>query len=316
VNVELLQLLKAARGEFIAFEALGESPESVIRDLDEWTRFGYEIERHPYHGAAYRGPAARLCPDLIEWRLGARCVGRRIAVWDRVASTNDIAARAGRSAANEGLVVLAESQTAGRGRRGRFWTAPPCSSVLMSVLLFPERPLDDPGWLTALGAVATAEVAERATQRSAAIKWPNDVRVDGRKVAGVLVERGSASILGIGVNVNTQAHEFPDEIRTAAGSLRMARGEPLDRSEIARELVLRIDELYDQGRRLGPGALSLLWRDRLEALGRLVHVHSARGLVEGRLVDADLTAGLLIETAEGSTVGVTHAEIQSLREQR
>ena len=127
-----------------SLETLGAAPR---RDLDELESFGFALERHPYQGVAYRGPSARLCPDQIEYELGTQRIGRRIAVWNRVTSTNDLAAR-GRFAANEGLVILAESQTAGRGSRGRRWTAPAGTSLLMSVLLFPPEPLTDPAWLT------------------------------------------------------------------------------------------------------------------------------------------------------------------------
>ena len=157
--------------------------------------FGFGVEQHPYRGVAYRGPAERLCPDQIEHGLATVRIGRRIAVWNRVTSTNDLAARAGVSSSNDGLVILAEEQTAGRGRRGRSWMAPAGSSILMSVLLFPPSNLAVPeaafgcAWLTALAAVATAEVVTAWTGRHARIKWPNDVRIDGRKIAGILVER-------------------------------------------------------------------------------------------------------------------------------
>ena len=117
----------------------GRPRRASVGDLDALEAFGFALERHPYRGVAYRGPADRLCPDQIEDGLETRRVGRRIAVWNRVTSTNDLAVRASASTANEGLVVLAEEQSAGRGRRGRAWTAPPGSSILMSVLLFPPR---------------------------------------------------------------------------------------------------------------------------------------------------------------------------------
>ena len=187
-------------GEYVPLDGLGPDTDRVRADLEALAAFGFGIERHPYRGAAYAGPADRLCPDQIEHELATRRIGRRIAVWSRVASTNDLAAQAGRSASNEGLVVMAEEQTAGRGRRGRSWTAPPRSSILMSVLLFPPPDLAPAvpesafgcAWLTAMGAVATAEVVSAWTGREAAIKWPNDVRVDGRKIAGILVERPSS----------------------------------------------------------------------------------------------------------------------------
>jgi BirA family biotin operon repressor/biotin-[acetyl-CoA-carboxylase] ligase len=156
VNIPLLRRLRDAAGRFVPLVELGSAIDQVQSDLEELAAFGFGLERHPYWGVAYRGPADRLCPDQIEDDLGTRRIGRRIAVWNRVASTNDIAVRAAASTANEGLVVLAEEQSAGRGRRGRSWTAPAGSSVLMSVLLFPPAELTETAWLTALGAVATA----------------------------------------------------------------------------------------------------------------------------------------------------------------
>ena len=151
LNIPLLDRLRAA-SDFVPAAELAE-PGGRLRladDLDALEAFGFEIERHPYLGAAYRGPASRLCPDQIEHELGVRRIGRRIAVWNRLGSTNDVAARGARATANDGLVVLAEEQTTGRGQRGRIWTAPPRSCILMSVLLFPPAQLspigrDSPG---------------------------------------------------------------------------------------------------------------------------------------------------------------------------
>ena len=128
MNIELLLRLRAADGSFVPLLTLGTNPDAVRRDLDELETFGFELERHPYQGVAYRGPAARLCPDQIEREPRPTHVGRRIVVWNRVTSTNDLAARAAQSRANDGLVILAEEQTAGRGRQGRSWVAPACWS--------------------------------------------------------------------------------------------------------------------------------------------------------------------------------------------
>ena len=225
VNIPLLRRLRDAQGAFVMADELGDDLAGVRGDVEELRRFGFEIEEHPYGGFAYRAPAARLCPDQIEFELRTRLVGRRIAVWNRVGSTNDVAARGAGSIANEGLVVLAEEQTAGRGRRGRAWTAPAGSSLLMSVLLFPPEPTADPGWLTALAALAVVEVVAAWSGRDARIKWPNDVRVDGRKIAGILVERGPGAVIGIGLNVNIRLDQFPDELRDSATSLRILTGD-------------------------------------------------------------------------------------------
>jgi BirA family biotin operon repressor/biotin-[acetyl-CoA-carboxylase] ligase len=322
LNVPLLHRLRRAGGDYRPLRELGASLEEVQRDLDALSSFGFAIERHPYRGAAYRGPAEQLCPDQIEHDLATGSIGRRIAIWNRVPSTNDVAARAGASAANDGLVVLAEEQIAGRGRLGRSWVSPARSSILMSILLFPPPPLAgvEPEsaygcpWLTALGAVATAEVVASWTDRKATIKWPNDVRVGGRKVAGILVERvlapraapappepaatltGLGVVIGIGLNANVEETDFPDELRPTATSLLIERGgDRVDRSELCRDLIRRLDYWYEASRESGPQVLNLPWRNLSEHLGRIVNIATAGRSVTGRVVDMDLILGLCVD---------------------
>ncbi len=294
VNIPLLRRLRDAQGAFVSPAELGEDLAGVQGDVDELRRFGFAIEEHPYGGFTYRAPAARLCPDQIEFELRTRLVGRRIAVWNRVGSTNDVAAHGAGSIANEGLVVLAEEQTAGRGRRGRAWSAPAGSSLLMSVLLFPPEPTADPGWLTALAALAVVDVVAAWSGRDARIKWPNDVRVDGRKIAGILVERGPGAVVGIGLNVNISHDQFPEELRDSATSLCILTGGRSDRSELARALIERIDAWYDIGRTHGPQALTPRWRETSEHRGQTVEVSTTTGTVRGRLDDLDLLYGLTL----------------------
>jgi BirA family biotin operon repressor/biotin-[acetyl-CoA-carboxylase] ligase len=309
VNIALLRRLREADGAFIASANLGAGGHEQLAELEA---FGFRFERHPYLGVAYRGPAHRLCPDQIEWALEPRRVGRRIAVWDRVRSTNDLAGRAAASRTNDGLVVLAEEQTAGRGRRGRTWSAPARSSVLMSALLFPPEPVAGPEWLTALGAVATAVTVEEWTSRPARIKWPNDVRVDGRKIAGILVERGQGSVIGIGLNVNLAEGDFPEDIRALCTSIAILTGDQADRSEVARTLIRHLDEFYCLGLAEGPESLGSRWRARFEAMGRTVLVQTPSLAISGRLVDADLLRDLTIAPDEGPALTIPLRDVLSL----
>jgi BirA family biotin operon repressor/biotin-[acetyl-CoA-carboxylase] ligase len=305
VNIALLDRLKRASG-FIPWDRL----DADHSDLDELEAFGFCFERHPYHGVAYRGPSPRLCPDQIEWELNTRVIGRRVAVWNRVVSTNDLAAKASVSSSNNGLVILAEEQTHGRGRRGRAWSSPPGSSILMSVLLFPTPALDDLGWLTALGAVAAAEVVSQFEGLDARIKWPNDVRVGGRKLAGILVERGQGTVLGIGLNVNVG--EFPGEIRDSATSLQRLLGRPLDRSEIARALIQRLDFHHAQAVASGAGSLNDSYRKLSEHFSHMVEVSATSASLVGRLVDLDLRNGLTLELAPGETRQVAGRDVAAI----
>ncbi len=281
MNAELLYLLSSQAGTYLPVtelsRRLGLPVERVQADLDELERFGFGLERVPYTGVRYLHPARRLCPDQIEWQLGTRQIGRSIAVWYRVSSTNDVAAAASHTPSNHGLVVLAEHQSAGRGRFGRCWLAPPETAILMSVLLFPPPGARSLAMLTALGAVAVAELIRDELKLAATIKWPNDVLVGGRKVCGVLVEelarrrrrplKGAPTgqrlapvhprvadrpvVVGIGLNVNLPASQFPPELAQSATSLMALCGQALDRSELARSLIRRLDQLYcdaiDQG---------------------------------------------------------------------
>jgi BirA family transcriptional regulator, biotin operon repressor / biotin---[acetyl-CoA-carboxylase] ligase len=325
LNIPLLVRLRAAAGDYVPLGDLGPDLERVRLELDALASFGFGIEQHPYRGAAYGGPAARLCPDQIEHELATRRVGRRIAVWNRVTSTNDLAARAGTSLSNDGLVVLAEEQTDGRGRRGRSWTAPRCSSILMSVVLFPPPhlapALPDASFgcarLTALGAVSAAEVVTAWTGRDATIKWPNDVLIDGRKIAGILVERALAAgqpgltralgppaevtwgaVIGIGLNVNLTRDAFPPALTRVATSLQIeGGGAPIDRSEVARHLIRRLDHWYDASRSQGVEILNTPWQARSEHLGRIVRIATTSGSLSGRLVAIDLRLGLTLAGA-------------------
>ena len=315
MNIALLTRIRESGG-YTPLDLLRLEWPETERELAELESFGFQFSRHPYLGIAYAGPAARLCPDQIEYELGTRWVGQRIAVWDRVSSTNDLAARAARSQANGGLVILADSQTAGRGRRGRSWSAPAESAILASVLVFPPGPIADVSWLTALGAVAVAEAVEAELGMTLQIKWPNDVRHRGRKVAGILVERrGPAAIIGIGVNVNLPQAAFPPELREVATSLQAITGRPIDRSELARRLIQRLDSHYGEAvSRNSNLALNLGWRNRLEPLGRMVRLQLTTEVLEGRLLDADLELGVAVLDASGVTHRLGHDKILAFEE--
>jgi BirA family biotin operon repressor/biotin-[acetyl-CoA-carboxylase] ligase len=172
-------------------------------------------------------------------------------------------------------------------------------------VLFPPARLSGAGWLTALGAVAVAEALERHAGLPARIKWPNDVRVGGRKIAGVLVERrGSAGhVLGLGLNVNVAGDELPQELRDVATSVRIEAGRPGDRSEWARWVIRAIDEHYARGLEGEGVALLGGWLGRLEALGRPVRLETRRGVVAGVLRGVDPEGGLEVEV-EGVGVRV------------
>ena len=158
----------------------------------------------------------------------------------------------------EGAVAATDHQTEGKGRHGRSWVAPPETSVLASVMLRPpkERHLPE---LSLVAAVAAAEAIEEATGLTAQIKWPNDVMLNRRKVAGILSELSDDSVVvGVGINVNQTRDELPDDTTTPAGSLRSLTGQTLDRARLLGSLLVRLERSYDGWRH---GGLDELYAD-------------------------------------------------------
>ena len=195
----------------------------------------------------------RFDPDVLRAALPEGVVvGRQVLVFEETDSTNDLAARAGEDGLPEGLTIFAESQRAGRGTSGRRWVSPPRQSLLFSVLLRPKGvPLGRWPELTFCAALAVAEAAEQVTGEAAGIKWPNDVLLGGRKVAGILLESHRRQtpgfvVIGIGLNVLQREADFDPEIRGRAGSLANAAGagRKLERERVAATVLERLGEIY------------------------------------------------------------------------
>ena len=220
-----------------------------------------------------------------EWRLDTLRVGRRVLLYDRVDSTNNLAAALAADPANDGTVVLANEQAAGRGQHGRTWQCPPGVGVLMSVLIFPPPELRRPSILTAWAAVAVCETIRRCTTLQAKIKWPNDILIQGRKVCGILIEQARGTVAGIGLNVSQSPESLARAGLPAAGSLACFTDRPLDREEVARQLVEQLDEEYDRMCQGDLDTLEARWKRRLGLLGRPVAVECLDGVRRGRLCE-------------------------------
>jgi BirA family biotin operon repressor/biotin-[acetyl-CoA-carboxylase] ligase len=219
------------------------------------------------------------------WTLDTRRLGRRVLVFDRLDSTSNVAAALAESADNDGVTVLADEQTSGRGQHGRTWTCPPGSGILLSVLLFPPPELRRPAVLTAWAAVSVCETILELTGLPASIKWPNDVLIRGRKVCGILIEQGRGTVVGLGLNVNQTAESFAEAGLTEAASLAVFTGERRDCAAVARRLIHQLDKQYDG---LCAGDLATLeanWTGRLGLVGHDVIAECADGPRYGRLCE-------------------------------
>lgn len=235
-----------------------------------------------------------------ERTLPTRHVGRRIRYYDRVDSTNSVAARLADDPANDGVAVLAGEQTAGRGQHGRSWQCRPGDGVLLSVLLFPPQALRRPAVLTAWAAVSVCETARRLTGLTARIKWPNDVLIRGRKVCGILIEQGRGAVAGVGLNVRQAAEYFAVAGLPHGASLAQFTDAELDARSAAEMLLHQMDEEYT---RLLGGDLATLaaaWKGHIGLLGQDVIAERYDGSTHrGRLLELGFD-GVLLERS-GST---------------
>ncbi|MFL5869206.1 MAG: biotin--[acetyl-CoA-carboxylase] ligase [Thermoleophilaceae bacterium] len=221
--------------------------------------------------------------------MRTRSVGTPRAHFRTVDSTNEQAKALALDGAPHGTLVTADEQTAGRGRQGRVWTAPPRSSLLMSLLL---RELDERHALLPLAAaVAVCEALEPLECR---VKWPNDVWIDGRKLAGILLEgrpQDGWAVLGIGLNVNLQPEDLPEELRETATSIAAAAGEPRDLEDQLAALLRSLDAWIGASQE----AVLAAWRERDAIIGRQVSWDGG----EGRAAGIDDSGALLVETLDG-----------------
>lgn len=229
-------------------------------------------------------------------RMSTEIVGRQIEVFDEVASTNDEARRLAAEGAPDGTVVIAERQTAGRGRYGHSWVSLP-GSILMTVILRPEAA--EVGTICALGVTAACSGIENSTRLAPKIKWPNDVVINDRKLCGAVSEVSTEVLLGIGVNVNADADDFPEELRESATSVREEEGRPVDRENIITAILIELDGLYALWRRGETKVLDQEWESLSDTVGRNVVVLREGLTYEGRVVKISMVEGMLLETDKG-----------------
>jgi BirA family transcriptional regulator, biotin operon repressor / biotin---[acetyl-CoA-carboxylase] ligase len=225
--------------------------------------------------------------------------GWRVEVLPESPSTNACVAERARAGASPGLAVVAEHQTAGRGRLDRVWVTPPRAALTVSLLVSPERvPLARWPWLPLLTGLAAREAVRRTAGVECALKWPNDVLVGERKLAGILVElverpAGAVAVVGIGVNVTTTRDELPVDTAT---SLAIEGAESPDRTRLLGELLTCFTRQYDAWVTAGGDGLRSSYASACSTLGRRVRVGLPNGeTLEGVAVDVDEGGRLVVD---------------------
>jgi BirA family biotin operon repressor/biotin-[acetyl-CoA-carboxylase] ligase len=250
-----------------------------------------------------------LSPAAITDNLGTRFVGQRVIYYPELASTMDAAKREARQGAAEGTVVVADEQTAGRGRIKRLWLSPR-GSLALSIILYPR--LSHLPSLIMVASLAVVHAIARVTGLKSQIKWPNDVLINDKKICGILIEsevRGRQvdfAIIGIGINVNLNPADFP-EISPPPASLSHELGRYIPRLDVIRCLLAEIEGLY----LALPGRDSVYqeWRDNLVTLGKKVHVRSGETTYNGVAESVASDGSLLLRQPDGSVTKIVAGDV-------
>jgi len=284
--------------------ATGMTRTAADRAVEEIARRGQTLEFSPANGVRLRRPV-RLDAHLIERNLGTKRAGRNVICFEQVDSTNDVAFDSARQAGADGLAVLAESQRQGRGRRGRRWISPPQAGVLMSVLLIDPASSLAHDALTIAAGVATTQGVEDACGVQCRLKWPNDVLLDDGKLAGVLVEvrrRASRRCVVVGIGVNVNAAPPARQVGQPARSLAQCLGHSVERIEVARAVLRRLDDWVSRIRHGRTDDLHDQWLYRCDMVNQRVCVLCNGKRHVGRVLDVSPLEGLMLSQDNGLRV--------------
>lgn len=316
---QILSLFRQKGGDFLSgqeiSQALNISRAAVWKQVEQLRELGFEIEARRSQGyRLLKGPDLLLATDIESNLEGA--LNWSVQCLAETGSTNEDLRRMAEQGAAEGTVIVSDRQSAGRGRLGRRWESPAGVNLYCSILLRPQIPPQQAPQLTFLSAVATAEALIETYQLPVRVKWPNDLLVGGRKIAGLLNEMSAESeqvhfvLLGIGVNLNMTAEQFPDDLRYPATSVLLEKGQPVERLEFVRCLLQKIEQLYRIYLEEGFWAVRRRWEGLSDLLDRKVHVDLNPGSREGTVVGLDDDGALRLQLDNGQVERILAGDVR------
>jgi len=316
---KILSLFRSNPDVFVSGQEISQSLNisraAVWKQVELLRDQGFEIEAQRSKG--YRlvdGPDLLIATD-IEAGLDCQFIGTSLVCLPEIDSTNARVRQLAEQDAAEGTVVIADRQSAGKGRLGRRWESPSAVNLYCSILLRPQIPVQQAPQLTFLSAVAVAETLKQRYQLSVKVKWPNDVLVSGKKIAGLLNEMNAETeqihfvILGIGVNLNMTADQFPEELNYPATSVLLERGEEIDRVAFIREFLQRIDRYYAEFLQDGFGPIRRRWEALCDLMNQRVQIDQG---LQGTVVGLDTDGALRLQLDDGRVERIIAGDVKPL----
>lgn len=306
---KILNLLRSSRMDFLSGEELarkcGISRTMVWKHIKSLEREGFGIEAVPSRGYRIIVVPDRLRKNDLRPGLKTRIMGKEIHLLPETVSTNSLAMEMASKGDPEGTVVIAETQTGGKGRLGRKWISPK-GNLYLSVILRPEIPVHRAPLLTLMGAVAVASAIRKVCGIQAVIKWPNDILISGKKVSGLLTEMSAEQdrirhiVLGIGIDVNMPLEDLPADVRALATTLAAEQGVMIDRTHLVRQVMRELDHWYQAFLADAREVLNE-WTTLNVTIGNRVAVSNAGTSLEGQAQAIDEEGRLIISLDDGTT---------------
>ncbi len=275
----------------------------------------YDIVAVPHLGYKLISSPDRLVPFEVTRELNTKFIGKKIYYFGTVSSSMDVAWQLGIKGSSEGTVVIAESQTKGRGRLGRNWFSPKYKGIYLSLILRPKILPNQMPLLTLMSAVSICEAIREKTGLTCQIKWPNDILIHHKKLGGILTELNAETdlshfvVIGIGLNVNNDKKT----LLAGATSLKEQKKEEVNRLDLLQEILRKIEENYFVFQKKGGKPIIDKWRDWNITLGRRVRVVCQKQHIEGEALDIDIDGGLLIRNDSGLTQKVMTGDVVHCR---
>jgi BirA family biotin operon repressor/biotin-[acetyl-CoA-carboxylase] ligase len=315
---QLLAYLKEGKGNWVSGEALSNriavSRSAVWKHIRTLRQEGYAIESSPKKGYLLIKASDLLLPDEIREGLDTKVLGKRdIVYFTETDSTNTRAKDLASKGAPEGTLVISEKQIKGRGRKGRNWFSPSQGGIYTSLILRPGISPGEAPKITLLTAVVVAETLRTLTQLNVSIKWPNDILVNGKKIAGILTEMSTEMdaidyiVVGLGLNVNTP--RFPDDITEKATSIFIETGKHFPRAKFIQEYLKWYEEYYEIFKKSGFEPVIKRWKELTDMIGKRITVEMISKKYAGEVQDIDKDGVLILKDNKGNSHRIIFGDV-------
>lgn len=316
---KLITLLSNHEGGYISGQRLSEelqiSRSAIWKHMKALEKDGFEIEAVSRKGYRIVSAPNEMSSSSIQWGLETEWLGKKVIFEKQTDSTQKIAHMLANEGASHGTVVVADEQLQGRGRLSRPWYSKKGKGIWMSIILRPDMEPYRAPQLTLLTAVATSNMLKQTAKIPVQIKWPNDIYIHDRKLAGILTEmqgeqdRIEYVIIGIGMNINHSHADFPEDVENKATSLKIESEKEWKREPFIQALLKELEQLYALYMKEGFEPIKEMWEQSAYKLGEIITIHTSQHQWVGRLIGLHHDGALIVEDKDKKTHRIYSGEI-------